>query len=110
MSTACSRSVFVDTMTNSLLELADRPAELGVTRVVMEATSDDRRAPFHVLEDRFQAWLVNTNGVKHLPGRPKTVKLDVIWLCEVAERRMLRPSFRPPPPIRDLTRYRSDLI
>ena len=102
-----------DTMTNSLLELADWLGELGVTRVVMEATSDYWRAPFYVLEDRFEAWLVNANDVKHLPGRPKTDKLDAAWLCKVAERQMLRPSFVPPPPIRDLrdlTRYRADLI
>src|SRR5262249_20595343 len=51
--------------------------------------------------------------VKHLPGRPKTDRLDCIWLCKVAERQMLRPSFVPPPPIRklrDLTRYRADLV
>jgi len=48
-----------------------------------------------------------------LPGRPKTDRLDAVWLCKVAERQMLRPSFVPPPPIRvlrDLTRYRIDLI
>src|SRR5262249_52801381 len=49
----------------------------------------------------------------HLPGRPKTDKLDAVWLCKVAERQMLRPSFVPPPQIRrlrDLTRYRADLV
>jgi hypothetical protein len=84
-----------------------------VTRVVMEATSDYWRAPFYLLEDRFQTWLVNAKDVKHLPGRPKTDRLDAVWLCKVAERQMLRPSFVPPPAIRqqrDLTRYRVDLI
>ena len=36
-----------------------------------------------------------------------------MWLCKVAERQMLRPSFVPPPHIRalrDLTRYRVDLL
>ncbi len=42
-------------------------------------------------------WLVNARDVKHLPGRPKTDKLDAVWLCKVAERQMLRPSFVPPP-------------
>ncbi|MEO3781692.1 transposase, partial [Micromonospora sp. B11E3] len=58
-------------------------------------------------------WLVNARDVKHLPGRPKTDKLDAVWLCKVAERGMIRPSFVPPAPIRelrDLTRYRVDLI
>jgi transposase len=102
------------TMTRSLLAQADRLRELGVTRVVMEATSDYWKAPFYLLEAAgFQAWLVNARDVKHLPGRPKTDKLDAVWLCQVAERQLLRPSFVPPPPIRrlrDLTRYRADLV
>jgi transposase len=103
----------VTTMTAALLGLGDWLAALGVTRVVMEATSDYWRAPFYLLEDRFQTWLVNAKDVKHLPGRPKTDRLDAVWLCKVAERQMLRPSFVPPPAIRelrDLTRYRVDLI
>jgi transposase len=61
----------------------------------------------------FETWLVNARDVKHLPGRPKTDRLDAVWLCKVAERQMLRPSFVPPPQIRrlrDLTRYRIDLV
>jgi len=102
------------TMTRSLLGLADRLACLGVTRVVMEATSDYWKPVFYLLEAAgFDTWLVNARDVKHLPGRPKTDKLDCIWLCKVAERQMIRPSFVPPPPIRrlrDLTRYRADLV
>jgi transposase len=101
------------TMTSALLALGDWLASLGVTRVVMEATSDYWRAPFYLLEDRFETWLVNAKDVKHLPGRPKTDRLDAVWLCKVAERQMLRPSFVPPPAIRelrDLTRYRVDLL
>ena len=102
------------TMTRSLLVLADRLGELGVTRVVMEATSDYWKSPFYLLEAHgFDVWLVNAKDVKHLPGRPKTDKLDAVWLAKVAERQMLRPSFVPPPPIRrlrDLTRYRADLV
>jgi len=102
------------TMTGSLLRLADRLRSLGVTRVVMEATSDYWRPVFYVLEAHgFETWLVNAKDVKHLPGRPKTDKLDCIWLCKVAERQMIRPSFVPPPEIRrlrDVTRYRADLV
>ena len=102
------------TMTRSLLLLADRLAELGVTRVVLEATSDYWKAPFYLLEAHgLEVWLVNAREVKHLPGRPKTDKLDAVWLAKLAERGMLRPSFVPPPPIRrlrDLTRYRADLV
>lgn len=103
----------VSTMTGAVAEMADWLAELGVTRVVMEATSDYWRPVFYVLEDRFETWLVNARDVKHLPGRPKTDRLDAVWLCKLAERQMLRPSFVPPPPIRrlrDLTRYRVDLV
>jgi len=102
------------TMTRSLLGLADRLRELRVTRVVMEATSDYWKPVFYILEAQgLDPWLVNAKDVKHLPGRPKTDKLDAIWLCKVAERQMLRPSFVPPPEIRllrDLTRYRIDLV
>src|SRR5215218_2081079 len=102
------------TMTRALLGMVDRLTELEVTRVVMEATSDYWKPPFYLLEAAgFETWLVNAKDVKHLPGRPKTDKLDAVWLCKLAERQMLRPSFVPPPPIRvlrDLARYRADLI
>ena len=102
------------TMTRALLRMTDRLQELGVTRVVMEATSDYWKPPFYLLEAAgFETWLVSAKDVKHLPGRPKTDRLDAVWLCKVAERQMLRPSFVPPPQIRllrDLTRYRSDLV
>jgi transposase len=102
------------TMTRSLMAMGDWLAGLGVTRVVMEATSDYWKPPFYLLEAAgFETWLVNARDVKHLPGRPKTDKLDAVWLCKVAERGMLRASFVPPAPIRqlrDLTRYRVDLV
>jgi transposase len=56
---------------------------------------------------------VNARDVKHLPGRPKTDTLDAVWLCKLAERQLLRPSFVPPPAIRqlrDVARYRADLV
>src|SRR5207237_9596847 len=97
-----------------LLVMSERLRELGVARVVMEATSDYWKPVFYLLEAHgVEVWLVNARDVKHLPGRPKTDKLDAVWLCKVAERQMLRPSFVPPPPIRrlrDLTRYRVDLV
>ena len=106
--------VAYSTLTRSLLGMADRLACLGVTRVVMEATADYWKPVFYLLEAAgFGAWLVNAKDVKHRPGRPETDKLDAVWLCKVAERQMLRPSFVPPPPIRrlrDLTRYRADLV
>ncbi|ETT28741.1 mobile element protein [Rhodococcus aetherivorans] len=102
------------TMTRALTELANHLVESGVERVVMEATSDYWKPVFYLLEAHgLDPWLVNARDVKHLPGRPKTDVLDAVWLCKVAERQMLRPSFVPPRPIRqlrDLTRYRVDLV
>jgi transposase len=102
------------TMTRSLQAMGDWLAGLGVTRIVMEATSDYWKPPFYLLEAAgFEVWLVNARDVKHLPGRAKTDKLDAVWLCKVAERGMVRASFVPPAPIRllrDVTRYRVDLV
>ena len=102
------------TMVISLSELANRLVTLGVQRVVMEATSDYWRPVFYLFQAHgLDPWLVNAKDVKHLPGRPKTDVLDAVWLCKVAERQMLRPSFVPPADIRrlrDLTRYRIDLV
>ncbi len=56
--------------------------------------------------------LVNARDVKNAPGRPKTDKLDAVWLAKLTERGMLRPSFVPPAEIRqlrDYTRLRADL-
>ena len=101
-------------MVGSLNDLANRLVTLGVERVVMEATSDYWRPPFYLFEAHgLQPWLVNAKDVRHLPGRPKTDVLDAVWLCKVAERQMLRPSFVPPADIRrlrGLTRDRVDLV
>jgi transposase len=102
------------TMTRALAQLANRLVDLRIERVVMEATSDYWKPVFYLLEAHgLEPWLVNARDVRHPPGRPKTDVLDAVWLCKVAERQMLRPSFVPPRPIRvlrDLTRYRIDLV
>src|SRR5215218_7921417 len=102
------------TMSRSLAELANRLVDLRIERVVMEATSDYWKPVFYLLEAHgLEPWLVNARDVKHLPGRPKTDVLDAVWLCKVAERQMLRPSLVPPADLRrlrDLTRYRVDLV
>ena len=101
-------------MTRPLLGMADYLRCLGVRRVVMEVTPDYRKPVFYLLEAHgFETWLVNARDVKHLPGRPKTGKLDAVWLAKVAERQMIRPGFVPPPQIRrlrEVTRYRADLV
>ncbi len=102
------------TMNAGVLDLADWTGRAqGDSGGDGSTTSDYWKPVFYLLEDRFETWLVNSRDVKHLPGRPKTDRLDAVWLCKVAERQMLRPSFVPPPPIRelrDLTRYRVDLV
>ena len=102
------------TMTRSLADLANHLVDLRIERVVMEATSDYWKPVFYLLEAHgLRPWLVNARDVRHLPGRPKTDVLDAVWLCKVAERQMLRPSFVPPREIRqlrDFTRYRIDLV
>ena len=80
---------------------------------VMEATSAYWKPPFYLLEDAIECWVVNARDVKNVPGRPKTDRLDAVWLCKLAERGMLRPSFVPRPwqrELRDLCRYRRTLI
>ena len=101
------------TTTPALLELRDWLVCQGVTLCVMEATSTYWKPPFYLLEDATECWVVNARDVKNVPGRPKTDKLDAIWLCKLAERGMLRPSFVPPPwqrELRDLCRYRRTLV
>jgi transposase len=100
--------------TKAICGLADELAALGVQRAVLEATSDYWRPFFYVLEARgLLVWLVNARDVKNVPGRPKTDKLDAVWLAKLNERGMLRPSFVPPAEVRqlrDYTRLRSDLV
>ena len=100
------------TLTPALLELRDWLICQGVTLVVMEATSAYWKPPFYLLEDDIECWVVNARDVKNVPGRAKTDKLDSVWLAKLAERGMLRASFIPPRPqrqLRDLTRYRRTL-
>ena len=78
----------------------------------MEATSAYWKPPFYLLEDDIECWVVNARDAKNVPGRPKTDKLDSVWLAKLAERGMLRASFIPSRPqrqLRDLTRYRRTL-
>ena len=104
----------VQATTGAIMALADELADLDVERVVLEATSDYWRPFFYLLEARgVEVWLVNAGDVKNVPGRPKTDKLDAVWLCKLNERGMLRPSFVPPREIRELrdyTRLRAELV
>ncbi|TFV52274.1 IS110 family transposase [Geodermatophilus sp. DF01-2] len=103
----------VKSTTQSIMDLADQLAEQQIERITVESTSDYWRGFFYLLEARgLEVMLVNAREVKNVPGRPKTDKLDAVWLAKLTERGMLRPSFVPPEPIRvlrDYTRLRTDL-
>jgi transposase len=103
----------VDATTNAVLELADHLTALQIEKVVLESTSDYWRIWFYLLEAAgLRVELVNARDVKNAPGRPKTDKLDAVWLAKLAGWGMLRASFVPPAEIRalrDYTRLRNDL-
>jgi transposase len=103
----------VDATTNALIGLGGQLAAEGIEKVTIESTSDYWRPFFYLLEAAGLAvQLVNAHDVKNAPGRPKTDKLDAVWLAKLTERGMLRPSFVPPAEIRqlrDYTRLRTDL-
>ena len=101
-----------ETMTPDLLALRDWLKGLGITHVAMEATGVYWKPVYYLLEDDFELLLVNAAHVKNVPGR-KTDVADAQWLCQLLEHGLLRASFVPPKPIRELrdpTRYRKSLI
>jgi len=102
------------TRVSALLELADWLRSQSVQLVAMEATSSYWKPLFYLLEaEGLTCWLLNAKHVKNVPGRPKTDRLDAVWLAKVVERGMCRPSLVHPKPIRrlrDLCRYRRSLI
>jgi transposase len=92
----------VPATTNAIIELAEQLACQGIQRVVVESTSYYWRPFVYLLEARgLVVWLVNARDVKHLPGRPKTDKLDAVWLAKLNERghaaTLVRPSCPDPP-------------
>jgi transposase len=103
----------VPATTNSIIELGEYLAGLGIEKVTLESTSDYWRPFYYLLEAAgLDVQLVNAREVKGVPGRPKSDKLDCVWQAKLTERGMLRPSFVPPAQIRqlrDYTRLRADL-
>jgi transposase len=102
------------TLTPALLGLADWLRAERVQVVSMESTGDYWKPVFYLLEaEGFTCWLLNARHVKNAPGRPKTDRLDAVWLAKVTERGMCTPSLVHPKPIRRLralTRYRRSLV
>jgi len=103
----------LESTTGAVSDLAGQLMELGVEKVTVESTSDYWRIWYYLLEAAgLDVQLVNARDVKNVPGRPKTDKLDAVWLAKLTEKGLLRPSFVPPAPIRqlrDYTRLRVDL-
>jgi transposase len=100
------------TMTRDLLALRDWLVAMGVTLVGMESTGVYWRPVFYLLEDATECWLLNARHLRNVPGK-KTDVLDAEWICQLVEHGLVRPSFVPPKPIRelrDLTRYRKAQI
>ena len=97
-------------MTNQILALREHLVAEQVTCVVMEATGDYWKPFYYLLEDAgFEVMLVNARHVKNLPGRKSDVS-DATWLAQLGAHGLVRGSFVPPEPIRqlrDLTRART---
>lgn len=100
------------TMTADLLALGDWLEAGGVTHVAMESTGVYWKPVWNLFEDRFALLLVNAAHVKVVPGRKRDVG-DAAWLAELLRHGLLRASFVPDRPareVRELTRYRSGLV
>jgi len=100
------------TMTTQLLELADWLEAEGVTHLAMESTGVYWKPIWNLLEDRFTILLVNAQHIKNVPGRKTDVK-DSAWIAQLLQCGLLRGSFVPPTPqreLRELTRQRRQLV
>ncbi|MGW1909630.1 IS110 family transposase [Streptomyces sp. NPDC002076] len=97
--------------TNAVLALRDHLVAAEVTLVVIEATSDYWKPFYYLLAEDLNVILVNARQVKNLPGR-KTDVSDAAWLAQLGAHGLVRPSFVPPAPVRelrDLTRARTQM-
>ncbi|MGH3275673.1 MAG: IS110 family transposase [Streptosporangiaceae bacterium] len=112
--TRSSKAWEVTATMGAVTELGRQLMAEQIQMVTLEATSDYWRIFYYVLEMcGLAVQLVSPSQARNLKGRPKTDKLDAIWLARLTEWGMLRPCFVPPAPIRalrDYTRARTDLI
>jgi transposase len=100
------------TMTQDLLALADWLTTKGVTHVAMESTGEYWKPIYNLLEASFTVLVVNAQHIKTVPGRKTDVK-DAEWIADLLRHGLLKGSFIPPLPqrdLRDLTRQRTNLV
>src|SRR5437867_2996213 len=100
------------TTTRELLALSQWLQGEGCTHVAMESTGVYWKPVYAVLEGTFELIVANAQHIKNVPGRKTDVK-DAEWIADLLLHGLLRPSFVPPKPIRelrDLTRYRRKLV
>ncbi len=100
------------TVTSDLLALADWLDAVGVTAVAMESTGSYWKPIWNLLEDRFELLLANAAHLKAVPGRKTDVR-DAEWIADLFRHGLLRASFIPPRPereLRELVRYRTTLV
>ncbi len=100
------------TMTDDLLAMADWLEAQGVSQIAMEATGVYWQPIWNLLEDRFTLLLANAAHIKAVPGRKTDVK-DAEWIADLLRHGLLRASFVPDRPqreLRELTRYRTNLV
>ena len=100
------------TMTADLLQLRDWLVAAGCTHVAIESTGVYWKPVFNILEDALTVILINPEHARALRGRKTDVK-DAEWLADLLRHGLLRPSFIPPPVIRELrelTRYRESVV
>jgi transposase len=100
------------TMTDDLLALGDWLAAAGCTHVAMESTGVYWKAPWNLLEGSVELLLVNARHIKAVPGRKTDVR-DCEWIADLLRHGLLRASFVPDRPqreLRELTRYRASLV
>lgn len=99
------------TTVTDLLTLSAWLESYGVTVVGMESTGVYWKPVYYLLESDFECWLLNAQHMHNVPGR-KTDVADAAWIAQLVQYGLVRPSFVPPKPIREireLTRYRKSL-
>jgi transposase len=95
--------------TAQILALREHLVAAKVSCVVIESTSDYWKPFYYLLDDALEVTLVNAKAVRNLPGR-KTDVSDAAWLADLGAHGLVKASFVPPAPIRelrDLTRTRT---